>query len=171
MLDSTVALTAAAAVTDRIRLGFGTMVLALRSVPWAAKQLATMQRLSSDRVILGVGTGGAVHGQSAWRAVGVPWSERGRFAERQRRPVPMIAALGPDITASTVDQFVAAVTNGYGIPADQAAEVPIVGSPHQAAERFAEFAEAGVHHLVLGIVAGDWLRQCELIAQAMALLD
>jgi alkanesulfonate monooxygenase SsuD/methylene tetrahydromethanopterin reductase-like flavin-dependent oxidoreductase (luciferase family) len=46
-------------------------------VAWAAKQIATLQLLSGDRVLLGIGTGGVVHGDAAWRAVGVPFAERG----------------------------------------------------------------------------------------------
>ena len=66
-LDSTLVLASVAAVTDRVRLGFGVMVLALRPVVWAAKQIATLQHLSGDRVLLGVGAGGAAHGDAAWR--------------------------------------------------------------------------------------------------------
>ena len=75
--DSTLALAVAAAATTRIRIGFGVMVLALRHPAWAAKQLASLQQLSGNRVILGVGLGGAVHGTAAWDAVGVPFQERG----------------------------------------------------------------------------------------------
>jgi alkanesulfonate monooxygenase SsuD/methylene tetrahydromethanopterin reductase-like flavin-dependent oxidoreductase (luciferase family) len=75
--DSTLALTVAAAATSRVRLGFGVLVLGLRHPAWAARQLATLQQLSGNRVILGVGLGGSAHGQTAWRAVGVPVRERG----------------------------------------------------------------------------------------------
>lgn len=76
-LDSTLLLAQAAATTERLRLGFGVMILALRPVAWAAKQIATLQHLSGDRVVLGIGTGGAVHGDAAWRATGQPYAERG----------------------------------------------------------------------------------------------
>jgi alkanesulfonate monooxygenase SsuD/methylene tetrahydromethanopterin reductase-like flavin-dependent oxidoreductase (luciferase family) len=75
-LDSTLLLAQAAATTSRLRLGFGVLILALRPVAWAAKQIATLQNLSGDRVVLGVGTGGAVHGDAAWRAVGLAYDER-----------------------------------------------------------------------------------------------
>jgi alkanesulfonate monooxygenase SsuD/methylene tetrahydromethanopterin reductase-like flavin-dependent oxidoreductase (luciferase family) len=75
--DSTLALAVAAAATSRIHLGFGVMVLGLRHPAWAAKQLATLQQLSGNRVILGAGLGGAVHGPTAWEAVGTPFRERG----------------------------------------------------------------------------------------------
>jgi alkanesulfonate monooxygenase SsuD/methylene tetrahydromethanopterin reductase-like flavin-dependent oxidoreductase (luciferase family) len=74
--ESTLTLAVAAAATRRITVGFGVMVLALRHPAWAAKQVATLQLLSGNRVILGVGIGGAVHGTAAWDAVGVPYAGR-----------------------------------------------------------------------------------------------
>ena len=70
-LDSTVALAAAAAATSRIRLGYGVLILPLRPVAWAAKQAASLQHLSGDRLLLGVGVGGDRHDRS-WAAAGVP---------------------------------------------------------------------------------------------------
>ena len=57
MLESTVVLATAAAVTDRITIGFGVMLLALRPVAWEAKQISTLQQVSGNRILLGVGTG------------------------------------------------------------------------------------------------------------------
>jgi alkanesulfonate monooxygenase SsuD/methylene tetrahydromethanopterin reductase-like flavin-dependent oxidoreductase (luciferase family) len=91
-LDSTLLLAQAAATTTRLRLGFGVLILALRPVAWAAKQIATLQNLSGDRVVLGVGTGGTIHGDAAWRAVGEP------YAERTARTYEALAVL-PDLVA------------------------------------------------------------------------
>lgn len=91
-LDSTLLLAQAAATTSRLRLGFGVLILALRPVAWAAKQIATLQILSGDRVVLGVGTGGTMHGDAAWRAVGLP------YAERVPQTYAALAAL-PDLVA------------------------------------------------------------------------
>ena len=44
ILDSPVVLATAAAVTSRITIGFGVMLLALRPVAWAAKQISTRPR-------------------------------------------------------------------------------------------------------------------------------
>ncbi|OLT33638.1 dehydrogenase [Actinomadura sp. CNU-125] len=77
-LDATLVLATVAAVTERVKVGFGVMVLPLRSTAWAAKQIASLQHLSGGRVLLGVGSGGPVHGDAAFRAVGVPFAERGR---------------------------------------------------------------------------------------------
>ncbi|ROP41299.1 LLM class flavin-dependent oxidoreductase [Saccharothrix texasensis] len=87
-LDATLVLAAVAAATDRIKLGFGVMVLPLRPVAWAAKQVATLQHLSGERVLLGVGSGGEAHGEAAWRAVDVPFAERGRRTDAALAVLP-----------------------------------------------------------------------------------
>ncbi|WP_158851718.1 LLM class flavin-dependent oxidoreductase [Saccharothrix deserti] len=87
-LDATLVLATVAAATTRIRLGFGVMVLPLRPVAWAAKQIATLQHLSGERVLLGVGSGGSAHGEAAWRAVDVPFSERGRRTDAALSVLP-----------------------------------------------------------------------------------
>src|SRR4030088_3071073 len=60
-------------------LGLAVMILPLRPVAWVAKQVASLQHASGDRVILGVGAGGDRHEQS-WAGAGVPRRERGRGA-------------------------------------------------------------------------------------------
>lgn len=246
MLDSTLVLATAAAVTERIRIGFGVMVLALRPVAWAAKQVATLQQLSGNRVLLGVGTGGSVHGDAAWRAVGVPYRERGKRTDAalavlpglvagepttvDGEPVvlapgaampPVLIAGGPatlrrvarygdewypafsspaqiaagvrqlaelaagfgrptpgvtvnvsiglgDLAPSVIDAQVRALTE-YGMSEAQARATLVTGSPAQAAERFAELAEAGVGRIVGLPFAGDRFRQRELLAEAAEL--
>jgi probable F420-dependent oxidoreductase len=56
-LDPYVALAAAAAVTDRIRLGTGIGLVAQHDTLTFAKQLATLDRLSDGRLVLGIGYG------------------------------------------------------------------------------------------------------------------
>jgi alkanesulfonate monooxygenase SsuD/methylene tetrahydromethanopterin reductase-like flavin-dependent oxidoreductase (luciferase family) len=249
-LDASIVLAIAASATSRVKIGFGVMVLALRGPAWAAKQVATLQALSGGRVILGVGTGGGMHGTAAWDAVGIPRSERGRatdaalevlpdlitgapvtlnsgarlqlapgaaipplwiggmsaaaqrraarfgdawfpsmllaselaaarrrlrdLAAGQGRPQPAItlgaaALLGPPRPAAR-DSFIRGLTDGYGISAETAERVPITGNVSQAADRLAEYADAGVSHLVVGLVGGDWPAQCDLLAQARAAL-
>jgi alkanesulfonate monooxygenase SsuD/methylene tetrahydromethanopterin reductase-like flavin-dependent oxidoreductase (luciferase family) len=250
-LDSVVALAAVAAVTQRVRVGFAVLVLPLRHVAWVAKQVATLQVLSGDRVILGVGTGGGALARASAEAAGVPWAERGRrtdaalavlprlvageptsldggpafslapsaqvppiwvgggspaalrrtvahgtawfpsmvpaefvaqgaarlrqFAADAGRPAPAAAVggaavLGPDASPALLAAYAEEVARRYGVPPGVAARVPITGSAAEAAERFAAYARAGAEHLVLSPIGGDWRRQCELIAEARALL-
>ena len=250
-LESTLMLATMAAVTERLRVGFGVMILALRHPAWAAKQIATLQQLSGNRVILGVGTGGDVHGTAAWEALGVAWTERGRvtdtaldmlpgllagrptevspgkpltlapsapmppvwigggsraamrraaqrgdawfpsmltrrqlsaaeaelseLAHQAGRPRPGIAVggsilLGTGATPSVPAEVIAGLVQ-YGLTSQDAADVPIVGTPADAAERFAEYQDAGADHLVLGVIGDNWKHQYDLVAEARALLD
>jgi alkanesulfonate monooxygenase SsuD/methylene tetrahydromethanopterin reductase-like flavin-dependent oxidoreductase (luciferase family) len=86
-LESMTSLAAAAAVTSRVKLGLRVLIVPLRPVAWIAKQVASLQHLSGDRVLLGVGVGGDRHGGS-WQAVGVPRSERGRRTDAALRVLP-----------------------------------------------------------------------------------
>lgn len=85
--ESTMVLAAVAAATERVKLGFGIMVLPLRPAAWVAKQIATLQHLSDDRVILGVGIGEDRH-PGSWGAVGVSRRQRGRLTDAALRVLP-----------------------------------------------------------------------------------
>ncbi|MGH2857382.1 MAG: LLM class flavin-dependent oxidoreductase [Solirubrobacteraceae bacterium] len=74
-LDAPACLAAAAAVTERVGLGLSVMLLGLRPVAWAAKQLQTIDALSRGRLLLGVGVGGEFPEEFA--AAGVPVRQRG----------------------------------------------------------------------------------------------
>ncbi|MCP2262590.1 Luciferase-like monooxygenase [Streptoalloteichus tenebrarius] len=90
ILESGLTLAAAAAATDRIRLGFAVLQLAMRPVAWAAKQIQTLQVLSNNRLLLGVGVGG--EWPDEWAAVGVPRSERGKRTDAALRALPSLLA-------------------------------------------------------------------------------
>jgi probable F420-dependent oxidoreductase len=85
-LDPVVALTYAAAVTSRIRLGASVVVLAIHSPLLVAHQWATLDHISNGRAILGVGLGREHH----YREFEVP--EAGRV-RRFREEVELIRAL------------------------------------------------------------------------------
>jgi probable F420-dependent oxidoreductase len=72
-LEAVVALTYLAAATERVRLGFGVIVLPQRQPVLLAKQVATIDHLSGGRVTLGVGVGWL---EPELRAMGVPPEER-----------------------------------------------------------------------------------------------
>jgi alkanesulfonate monooxygenase SsuD/methylene tetrahydromethanopterin reductase-like flavin-dependent oxidoreductase (luciferase family) len=76
VLDAPSCLAAAAAVTERIALGFSVMLLGLRQPAWAAKQLITIDALSGgERLALGVGVGGEFPAEFA--AAGIDLHQRG----------------------------------------------------------------------------------------------
>jgi probable F420-dependent oxidoreductase len=73
-LDPIVSLTFASAVTTRVDLGTSILVMPTRHPLVIAKELSTLQALSGDRFILGVGTG---WDEREFEAVGVRKAERG----------------------------------------------------------------------------------------------
>jgi alkanesulfonate monooxygenase SsuD/methylene tetrahydromethanopterin reductase-like flavin-dependent oxidoreductase (luciferase family) len=102
LVDSTVALSAVAGATSRIRLAWGVMILPLRPVVWAAKQVASLQHVSGGRVLFGVGAGGDRHGLS-WDAAGVPRRERGRRTDAALAVLPdLVAGKAVDVDGVTV---------------------------------------------------------------------
>ncbi|MEU7767268.1 LLM class flavin-dependent oxidoreductase [Nocardia sp. NPDC049190] len=92
ILDSTVVLATAAAATEHIRIGYSVLLLALRPTAWAAKQIATLQYVSDNRLFLGIGTGNPAHGDIGWRAAGAPFAERGRRTDEALRVLPDLVA-------------------------------------------------------------------------------
>ncbi|PXY16706.1 LLM class flavin-dependent oxidoreductase [Prauserella flavalba] len=97
VVEATVALATAAAVTERVRLGFGVLLLALRHPAWTAKQITSLQVLSNERVDLGIGVGG--ENPDEWAAAGVPVGERARRTDTVLRALPDLLSGKP----ATVD--------------------------------------------------------------------
>ncbi len=85
ILDVTVALSTFAAVTSRITIGAGIVLLPLRPPALVAKAFSSLDYLSRGRVVLGVGVGG--EGLKDFEAVGVP------VAGRRERADESMAAL------------------------------------------------------------------------------
>ena len=79
ILDLGVALSVFAAVTERILLGAGVVLLPLRHPSLVAKQAASLDYVSGGRLLLGVGVGG--EGAKDFEAAGVPLMERGSRAD------------------------------------------------------------------------------------------
>jgi probable F420-dependent oxidoreductase len=73
--DPLVWLAFAAATTSRIKLGTGIAILPQRNALIAAKEVATLDRLSGGRVLLGVGAGWL---KEEFEALGVPFERRGQ---------------------------------------------------------------------------------------------
>jgi probable F420-dependent oxidoreductase len=74
ILDPTVALTFLAAQTERVLLGTGVIILPQRNPLVLAKELASLDVLSTGRLLFGIGAG---YLEPELRAIGVPMAERG----------------------------------------------------------------------------------------------
>jgi alkanesulfonate monooxygenase SsuD/methylene tetrahydromethanopterin reductase-like flavin-dependent oxidoreductase (luciferase family) len=78
-LEPMVALGAAAAVTERIRLVTDILLAPLRgNGALLAKQAATLDAISGGRVTLGLGLGGR---EDDWEAAGIPYRNKGRLMD------------------------------------------------------------------------------------------
>ncbi len=87
ILDPWVTLAYVAAATSRIRLGTGVYILPLRNPFVTARAVATLDRLSEGRAILGVGIGWL---REEFEAVGEGWEDR---ASRTKEIVEILRAL------------------------------------------------------------------------------
>ena len=81
-LDVLATLAFLAGATDRIRLGVSVLVLPYRPAVLTAKQVATIQELSGERMILGVGVGWM---KREFEALGVDKRMRGRISNETLR--------------------------------------------------------------------------------------
>ena len=98
--DWAVALTAAAAVTTRVRLLSNIVILPLRSVGLAAKESLSVHRISGGRLSFGVGIGG--HGAEDYDLTAAPMAGRVQRYEQQMIDLrrawagePLVAGLPP----------------------------------------------------------------------------
>ena len=81
--ESLIALAAAAAVTERIRLLTDILIAPLRAnTALFAKQVATIDSLSEGRMVLGISVGGR---PDDFEASGIDVTRRGRIFDRQSR--------------------------------------------------------------------------------------
>lgn len=131
ILDLGVALAAFAAVTERILLGAGVLLLPLRHPGLVAKQAASLDYLSRGRLLLGVGVGG--EGRKDFEAAGVPREER---AARADESIAALRVLFADEPASFAGRFYR--FDGVSIrpgPAQEGGPPILVGGRSEAAER------------------------------------
>lgn len=105
-----------AAVTTRIRLGTGILLVPQRNPVYTAKETANIDWLSGGRLDLGVGVGWLAE---EFRAVGVPWPRRG---ERTRAYLEVMRRLWCDELSEYKDEF-------YELPACRQFPKP-VQKPH-----------------------------------------
>ena len=77
-LDPLITLSVLAGATERIGLGTGVLILPYRPALPTLKQIASLQELSAQRLLLGVGIGWM---DAEFRAVGVDRHQRGRLSD------------------------------------------------------------------------------------------
>ena len=82
--DPLLSLAYAAALTERIRLGTGVMILPQRHPVYVAKELATLDQLSRGRVLAGVGIGWL---KEEFDMLGIPFPERVARTEESVRAI------------------------------------------------------------------------------------
>jgi probable F420-dependent oxidoreductase len=101
ILDPMVNLTYVAAVTKRLELGTGVLILPQRNPLVLAKQVASLDVVSNGRLLLGIGVGWL---EPELRAIGVQMSERGARADEY---LDAMTSLWSDPSPSYHGRFVA----------------------------------------------------------------
>ena len=113
ILDPMIQLAQASAISQRLKLGTAVFLLPLRHPAGVAKQVATLDLLSSGRVIFGVGVGGEFPNEFALS--GVPVKERGA---RLSEGIEVIRKLWSNKPVANAGKF-------YSFP-----EVQMLPAPH-----------------------------------------
>lgn len=134
--DPLIWLTFAGAVTERIKLGTGILILPQRNPLVVAKELATLDAFTGGRVILGTGVGWL---QEEFDALGVPFADRGR---RHDDYVEALRALWKGDRASvhnTYANFDRCISRP--VPANGTIPVVIGGHTTRAAQRAARLGD------------------------------
>ncbi|HZR48237.1 MAG TPA: LLM class flavin-dependent oxidoreductase [Streptosporangiaceae bacterium] len=93
VLDSSLSLAVAAAVTSRIAVGYAIYVPSLRPLAWAAKQVATLQHIAGGRLQLGVALGGG--SDAEYLAAGFRRSDRAKRTDEFLAQLPAVLAGQP----------------------------------------------------------------------------
>jgi alkanesulfonate monooxygenase SsuD/methylene tetrahydromethanopterin reductase-like flavin-dependent oxidoreductase (luciferase family) len=150
VLDAPTCLAVAAAVTDRPNIGLSVMLLGMRQIAWAAKQIATLQHLSGNRLRLGVGVGGEF--PQEYEAAEVPHNERGARLDRALELLPQFLNPG---TPHSLEPSAPMPPILVGGRSDRAVEraarfgdawLPMWVSPETLAQRGERLAELASNH-------------------------
>jgi len=127
-----------AAVSNTLKLVTGVLLLPLHSPIIVAKRIATLDRLSKGRVILGVGLGWQIE---EFESVGVPYGERGR---RMDEMIPALRVLWRDSPASFAGKYYKFTNVDCDVKPVQPGgpKIMVGGSTTAAAERAARLGDA-----------------------------
>jgi probable F420-dependent oxidoreductase len=160
ILDPFVALAHVAALTDRVRLGVGVVILPQRNPLVLAKQVASLDVLCGGRLVLGVGVG---YLEPEMRAVGVPMEGRGARADEY------LAAMR-SLWEETAPAYQGSYVEFEGVdahPRPVQKPLPVVVGGHtRAAHRRAARLGAGWYGFMVGLRA--MAEQRELMREAIA---
>jgi probable F420-dependent oxidoreductase len=116
--DPLAVLTAAAVVTERVRLGVSLLVAALHTPIQLAKALATIDQISGGRMIAGMGTGWST---DEFQAAGAAGADRGHFLDETLDVFD--AVWGPDPVTFRSPRFV--IDNASVLP-KPASKIPVM---------------------------------------------
>ncbi len=128
-LDPLATLAFLAAATERVRIGTGVLVLPYRAPLPTAKWVATIQELSGNRLMLGVGAGWM---QAEFDALGVPRSRRGKITDDTLRFIH--ACFNADEVEANGQKFLF-------LPRPPRPPIYVGGTPPHALRRAVEFGE------------------------------
>jgi probable F420-dependent oxidoreductase len=124
--DPLVWLTFVAAHTTTLKLGTGILILPQRSPLVVAKEVATLDKLSNGRVVLGVGAGWL---EEEFDAIGVPFADRGRRLDDH---IEVMRALWTQDRADHDSEYTK-MTAAISLPKPVQGSVPIVVGGHSKA--------------------------------------
>lgn len=137
VLDPFPVLSFFAALTKRIRIGTGVMILPQRNPIYAAKEIASLDVLSGGRLDVGIGVGWLAE---EMRALGVPFERRGARADSYVR---VMQALWCEDPSSYEDEFYTLPDCRFAPKPVQRPHPPLVfgGESPAALRRIAEFGQ------------------------------
>ena len=115
-----------AAVTTRIKLATGIMILPQHNPVVAAKQIATLDHMSGGRILLGIGVGWL---KEEFEAVGVPFADRGRRTDEYIRALRELWSAEKPTFAGEFVRF----KDAYCRPQPVRKSVPIIVGGHSEA--------------------------------------
>ncbi|WP_405801158.1 LLM class flavin-dependent oxidoreductase [Streptomyces sp. NBC_01506] len=138
MLAPEVVLATAAAVTERVRVGYGVLLAAVRPLPLLAKQIASLQYVSRERLLVGIGDGrgawerwhGGVRDAPVWDALGVRRAAADARTEDALRLLPRLVAGEPTRIAAAGARESAGVEITLA-PAVSAPPLYVAGGPEE----------------------------------------
>jgi probable F420-dependent oxidoreductase len=135
--DPIVPLAYAAAITKKLRLGTGVVILPQRHPAYLAKEMATLDMLSNGRALLGIGSGWL---REEFDTLGVPFNERGARTNESIRAIRSLWKDQPEPFKGKFFQWDAVESNPKPV---QRPGVPIIVGGHSeaAAKRAARLGD------------------------------